>query len=167
MSRAYRPAPPCERLWDLYDYKPLTGELISRQTGRPVGRPNAKGYLYATLAGNANWAVHRAVWVWVTGKDPAEMQVDHKDCNRSNNRWGNLRLATNLENCFNRLARQRHGRHPSSYKGVNIVEGKYIYAVIQVNGKRVSLGRYETEAEAHAAYRGAAIVRDSEFWRAS
>jgi hypothetical protein len=29
--------------------------------------------------------------------------IDHKNCNRSDNRWDNLRLATNVENAHNRL----------------------------------------------------------------
>ena len=32
---------------------------------------------------------HRIIWMWMTGEDPGEMEVDHIDRDRFNNRWSN------------------------------------------------------------------------------
>lgn len=94
MPRQRRAMPDASVLWDRFDYKPLTGELVSK-TFPSRGGQKAKYLMTSihTAAGNHRFLVHRAIWKWVHGIEP-EMTVDHKDRNTRNNRVWNLREAS-------------------------------------------------------------------------
>lgn len=94
-------------------------------------------------------------------KPTGKLRVDHINCNPTDNRRSNLRLATAAENAWNRRA-ERSARIP--LKGVCLVKGKY-QAAIQRHGKRVHLGQFQTAEAAHAAYAAAAKVLHGEFAR--
>lgn len=89
--------------------------------------------------------------------------VDHKNHNTLDNRKANLRFCTRSQN----LANQRLVRGGSSrFKGVCLVPNhtkRKWSAYITLNKKRKSLGYYETEEEAAAAYDAAAIELFGEF----
>ena len=98
--------PPAQRLWELYDYKPLTGELVRKRyaaqpgdarttTGRKANR-----YLQSWVD-NDRYATHRVVWKWVHGTEPGE-QLDHINRDGHDNRIWNLREVTCSENLLNR-----------------------------------------------------------------
>jgi len=74
-----------------------------------VGSRNGDGYLYINLS-QKMYRLHRLSFVYM-GIDPTGFQVDHKDGVRNNNKWGNLRLATKLENCLNKEC-HRNGKEP-------------------------------------------------------
>ena len=81
-------------LWESFDYDPLNGKLIRKATsnGRKPRTPFAhkvNGYLAFGIKGNCCYE-HRLVWQWITGTEP-ELHIDHKDRNRTNNRFCNLR----------------------------------------------------------------------------
>ena len=93
----------------------------------------------------------------MTGKDPST-DVDHKDRNRKNNAWSNLRLATALQNKVNSA---RKGKLP---RGVHQRKGRTnFYAQIRVDGKPLHLGTFVTAEEAHQAYRKASLELHGEF----
>lgn len=106
---------------------------------------------------------HRVAWYLKTGKWPE--QLDHKDGNRANNKWANLRLATTSQNQRNK----KKGRNNTSgYKGVCWHKpGRNWCAMIEVNGKQKWLGRYSSPKLAHAAYIAAAKKHFGEFARAA
>ena len=91
-------------LWDKFDYRPLTGELVRRysdhfghKAGTPVGGKTPKGYLITTLRGKPIM-VHRLIYAWVTGAEPAEgLHIHHIDGNPRNNAWSNLVVVTPQE----------------------------------------------------------------------
>ena len=91
-------------LWDRFDYKPLTGELIRKfsdyyghKTGTAVGGKTPRGYLVTCIYGR-NTMVHRVVYAWVTGAEPPDgMHIHHIDKNPSNNSWNNLEVLTAQE----------------------------------------------------------------------
>ncbi|MCK4500883.1 HNH endonuclease [Candidatus Babeliales bacterium] len=98
--------------------------------------------------------ISRLLYDAFIGEIPKGMVVDHKDRNPANNSLNNLRLATRAQNAWN-----------SKKKGVQKHRGRY-RARITVNGKRISLGLYDTEQEAVDAYEKAAKEHHGEFFNA-
>jgi len=79
----------------------------------------------------------------MTGNWP-ERFIDHKDQNKTNNKWDNLRLATKGQNSMNR------GVQPNNklgFRGVCESFGKY-EALVAMNGKKVFRRRFDTVEEA-------------------
>lgn len=87
--------------------------------------------------------------------------MDHINGVRDDNRISNLREATGAENCRNRKKR----RNTRYAKGVTVKYGRFL-ARIWVRGKRICIGRYDTEEEAHAAYVASAEKEFGAFARA-
>jgi hypothetical protein len=153
-----------ERLKEVLRYDPIVGEFWwLKRTGpstrfdRPAGCLDKNGYLKIKIDGEQHYG-HRLAALYVLGYMPQE--VDHRDLNRSNNRWKNLRPATPTEQMRNR-------RGPSSASGVKGVrqEGSGWRARIRVNGKKLHLGTFETVEEAEAAYARASAQYHGEFGR--
>ncbi len=76
-------------------------------------------------------------------KAPTDSQVDHKNANTLDNRKKNLRLVTDQENKQNR--RRSKGYYLDKRRGSWV-------STIGLDGKVIYLGRFNTEAEARAAY---------------
>lgn len=82
-------------------YEPDTGIFRWRKrrgrvnAGDIAGRL-ANGYVMLKLH-QVDFFAHRAAWCLMTGSWPTA-QIDHKDQRRANNRWTNLREATNKQN---------------------------------------------------------------------
>ena len=95
-----------------------------------------------------------------------EMQiVDHIDGNGLNNRRANVRIASVSQNCMNR---KRAKNNTAKFKGVTYhAKDQKWWARIMANGRRVSLGYFETAAEAGAAYGHASNLMHGEFGRAA
>ena len=93
---------------------------------------------------------HVIVWILSTGKDiPQGMDIDHINGNKIDNRIENLRLVTKRGNQQNRK-NHRAGRlvGASYHKGYNSWQSQII-----IDKTRIWLGYYETEQEAHKAYK--------------
>lgn len=168
MTKAYKALPSAELLWETFEYKPLTGELIWRGKPSPklpagitAGHKNKQGYVVVHYKG-VLYQSHRLVWKWVTGQDPAGLQVDHVNTKKGSNRWGNLRLATITQNKANSTI---YSNNKLKVKGVYAGEyGKY-RADIRHKGRIKHLGSFSTIEEAAAAYAKAAALYHGEFAR--
>ena len=57
----------------------------------------------------------RVIWYLQTGEDPGKAIVDHKDRNRMNNCWSNLRLGTHAQNCWNRSGVKGYSKNRNSW----------------------------------------------------
>jgi len=77
-----------------------------------------------------------------------ELQADHINRNRLDNRRCNLRIATHNDNQRNRGAMRTN---TSGYKGVSI-RGKYIDAHLMVNNKKRHIGYFPDLISAAKAY---------------
>jgi len=150
-----KPLPPVEVLRELLHYAPSTGVITFRtfnhrhRKGDPLTRRNSAGYLVWTFDYQTFYA-HRLAWKLYTGEEPPEV-VDHVNRNKADNRWKNLRASDNTLNRYNMT--------PWGIKRLPGVQtkGKKFYAKISINGTQVYLGAFETEMDAHLAYRKAHI----------
>ena len=148
-----------ERLRELMDYNPATGLFIWKVArGRGVRPGDEAGYVAKDGRGRIQvegqpYLRYRLAWLWMTGAWPMH-DIDHIDGNPSNDSFANLRDVTNQVNSQNR-------RIPSIGKRVGKLLGtqyrpfqrkKPWNARIHCGGKGFSLGYFETEEEAHAAY---------------
>jgi len=94
---------------------------------------------------------------------PANMQVDHKNKNKLDNRRINLRVCSNSENQMNR---GKTKSNTTGYKGVGRKKrGKKFRARISAYKKTYHLGYFEKADKAGAAYRKAAKQYHKEFAR--
>ena len=90
--------------------------------GRRQLRFEGKIYLHARL-----------VYMYHTGEDPGELDIDHKDEDKLNDRIENLRLGTHSQNMFNRGANANNTSgnknvfwYPRNSKWLVRVAGKHI-----------------------------------------
>ena len=72
-----------------------------RTVGAAAGYRHCSGYRKITVCGR-EWFEHRLVWFWMTGSPPPDdLQVDHINVKRDDNRWINLRLVDQGANLAN------------------------------------------------------------------
>lgn len=157
------------KLRSLVCYDPSTGLFVAKidthkgrwKAGRKVGNLQSMGYLAISIEGKT-YLAHRLAWLYMTGKWPKHL-IDHKDRDKRNNRWENLREATVSLNQANRKV---GNQSRTGTKGVSRCKatGKF-RADITVNRKRKNLGRYNSVEEAQAAYLAAATDHFGEFAR--
>jgi hypothetical protein len=93
---------------------------------------------------------HSIIWVLSTGEDiPQGMEIDHINGNKIDNRIENLRLVTRRGNQQNQK-RHRIGKLVgASYCKI---QGNW-ESNIKIDKNKIFLGCYETEQEAHEAYK--------------
>jgi hypothetical protein len=100
----------------------------------------------------------RLAWFYMTGEWPIE--IDHRDGDRMNDRWANLREATRAQNEANKSVRRNN---KLGIKGVDIFEGKFRAQIYR--GRKYMLGSFSTLEEAAEAYAQAARDFDGDFAR--
>jgi HNH endonuclease/AP2 domain len=147
----YLPLPSKHTLEEYLSYDPSSGVLTWIQSpqqygnnavGKQAGTVKKNGYIRIQFKGRV-YAAHRIAWMLVHGQDPGELQLDHINGNRSDNRLSNLRLVDNQVNAFNRAAAKGVSFHKATSKWE---------ARIGINGQRRHLGLYESFDDARQAY---------------
>ncbi|MEO1538495.1 MAG: HNH endonuclease signature motif containing protein [Pseudomonadota bacterium] len=120
---------------------------------------NTDGYHHGKIMGKL-YKAHRVIWALESGSWPSSC-IDHKNKDRTDNRFDNLREATRAENSRNRSALAGSS---SKYLGVSWckMNEKWL-ARIEVNGRQLSLGSFLSEAQAAKAYDAAAVKHFGEF----
>ena len=150
-----------ERLREVLSYDPETGVftrkidiLCGMYRGRTIakagdvsGSRGTGGYLFVGVDGRQYYA-HRLAWFYMTGEWPKE-QVDHKNANRADNKWTNLREADHSLNSQNR--RKPNLGKPLQFLGV-YKHREAFQAKIEIEGKQKYIGSYKTAEEAYSAY---------------
>jgi len=154
-------------------FKSAKGRNIWRGVclGKQVGGKNADGYMMVALSvGGVSIRryIHRIIWEMHNGPILDGMMIDHVDCDRSNNKIDNLRLANDTQNACNTTRRKKP--NVAGYRGVTLCNDarrtfKKWRARVRVNGKEKTIGRYETPELAYAAYCEAAKEHYGEFAR--
>lgn len=142
-----------ESLLKSHYYNPITGLFYKRwkyKGLKQTGTSMKSGHLHCGVNGTT-YLVHRLIWLYMTGSWPKE-DIDHIDGNPSNNKWKNLRAGSHSDNLEN-LKRAKSINKSTGLLGAssNGQNGKFT-AGIQVKGKRIHLGTFDTAEEAHHAY---------------
>lgn len=147
-------------------YDPESGVFtrIGARGGYPHGSvvgTKKDGYVLVGLF-CSQYRAHHIAWLMMTGDwPPVDMDVEHIDRNRSNNRWSNLRLATRSQNNMNAGVRSDN---KSGVRGVGQRKdtGKW-YARIRAHNVLHLLGHYDTFEEACAARAEAEKIHFGEY----
>lgn len=127
--------------------------------GKSAGNVDSSGYR-KIMIGGINFRAHRLCWMLAYGEYP-NMEIDHINGIKDDNRLCNLRQVTRSENCMNMKLRSDN---KSGFKGVYWREhAKRFTANIWKDGKRKSLGYFDTAQQAHNAYVQAATHIHGEF----
>lgn len=138
---------------DLFSYDPITGFLHhlrsrgKRLAGDRACYPSSSGYLKVSVS-HKDYYAHRVAWYLQTGNHPTE-QIDHINGDKRDNRWENLREATNGQNSMNR---KKLSNNTSGFKNVDFhkASGKWRARVREANVERCA-GYFDTPAEAYEA----------------
>lgn len=125
--------------------------------GKVVGSPEPSGYLKVYFQGKYV-RLHRLAYI-LKGLVPPQ-QVDHINGIRGDNRWCNLRPASNMQNQYNRRGTSKLGHLKGAYYNKR---AKVWYSLIRYDGKRKYLGTFKTEEEAHTAYTAASLDLHKEY----
>jgi hypothetical protein len=165
-----------ERVSELFNYDPETGVLSwkrpenagdgrgrnwGKRAGYEINSGDGAGYRKVEILefGRSGFLEHRLIWVYMTGHWPTD-QVDHRNLVKNDNRWANLREASNVQNQANRGLRPHNS---SGRTGVSFhpSQGKW-HAELSIGRKRV-LHAYFHEREEAIAAREAALVHHGQF----
>lgn len=159
-----------ERVLDLLEYDPADGSYTWVRPTHPrikpgqlagaVGKKNNR-YVRIKVDGVTYYG-HRLAFLIMEGWMPEE--VDHRDLDRSNNTWTNLRPATRAEQNRNRPVQSRN---KLGIKGVSLEGGRYRVKIRGVDGKSIHVGSFKSPEDAQAAYASAARKLHGEFARVS
>lgn len=121
-----------KELHERLKYDPITGHFtwtlsplnLAGMRGKRAGNlKTSTGYITIQVDGVQRQA-HVWAWLYMTGSYP-DSQIDHRDRNRANNAWDNLRLATHSENGQN-----------IGFTGLSYIKrDKYWAVTLKVDGK--------------------------------
>jgi hypothetical protein len=137
------------------DYDRDTGSFKWKRRGKGVtvgtiaGSIGSNGYRQIVINKN-RYPLHHIVWLVEHGEMPPSM-IDHINGAPTDNRISNLRVTNNTMNQWNQ---KMHRDNTSGVKGVHRNKGKWL-ARISVEGRRITLGRFEAIEEAEGVIKAA------------
>ena len=83
--------PDLELVEAMFEYDPISGDLIRKQTGTVVGaNDRTSGYIKVRV-GSVTTQASRVCWMLFYREDPVGYIIEHKDGCKNNNRIANLR----------------------------------------------------------------------------
>lgn len=150
-----------ENLLQILHYDPETGfftwkyrhdmakEWNTRYAGTQAGYLDPSRGYYRIKINRKFYKSHRLAWLYMTGEWPKD-QIDHINRNKPDNRFENLREASQSQNNQNQALRSLVSK--SGFKGAHWHKGTWNSA-IQIDGRKVHLGCFRSHHAAHEAYK--------------
>jgi hypothetical protein len=144
------------KLREILAYDAHTGELTwktdvkysrAKAGEKPKYTIDKDGYMRLKANRKVHIA-HRVAWMIVNGEIPHDMQIDHVNHDRTDNRLENLRLVSNKGNQRNRSLNKNN---KTGLCGVRRRWKNSYIADIRVNGKKISLGSFDNIFDAACA----------------
>lgn len=136
----------------LFDYQ--NGFLVWKKSagtikaGKKVESVSNRGYVVVQVGGK-RYLAHRIIWLLLNGQIP--VMIDHIDGNKQNNLIENLREVNNTLNHWNE---RKRSTNKSGHKGVWWhKQSRRWEAACRVNGKQITIGRFERIEDAVEAVR--------------
>jgi hypothetical protein len=131
----------------------------TRKPGDEAGSVNSTGYR-VVVVDRRKYLAHRLVWLLTHGEDPGELEIDHINGDRTDNRPCNLRLCSCAQNVLNS---KPSSRNKSGVKGVHF-EGACRKRPWRAQYRCKRLGQFATKEEAIKAVADARkACKDKEF----
>ena len=153
-----------EYLLSILRYDKESGSFVRKvrrgghKIGTIAGAVDDEGYIEIRINGK-RYPASRLAWFYVHGEWPVKT-IDHKDRNKTNNSFSNLREADHASQNRNR---NKIKNCSSIYKGVSKIGNRWRAQITLENSKPKHLGSFTTEEEAYAAYCKAAKEHFGEF----
>jgi hypothetical protein len=144
------------QLREYLNYDPLTG-IFTRASNRSVrrwrkgqiaGSRHSKHGYWIIRINKKDYLAHRLAWLYVTGEWPTK-DIDHKDGDKTNNAFENLREVSEIHNSQNQ--RRAHKGSKSGILGVYQKGSRWV-STICIDKKPKHLGSFSTPEAAYAAY---------------
>jgi hypothetical protein len=143
-----------DHIQSILDYNPETGDFVWKThhrrpdlIGKRAGSPTNTGY-WAIAINNQKRLAHRLAWLYMTGVSPS-FHIDHRDGNKQNNKFSNLREVSRFGNLQNMRTATKANK--VGFLGVSAHQGKW-RVQIMVNGERIRESGFDTPEEAHQRY---------------
>jgi len=155
-----------QELRERLNYDPETGIFFWRKTtrqgfiGKKAGYIDDRGYIVIVIDAIARKA-HRLAVLYMTGNWPKE-KVDHRNLNKSDNRWTNLREATASQNQANS---RMYVCNMNGAKGITKRSNGRYRVQIRKDYKLNNIGTFDTIEEAKAAHTAAHVDAFGDFSR--
>lgn len=133
-----------------FETKRICNIWNTRFAGIIAGYVNMSGYIMIAIDGTRYYA-HRIAYYLMTNKQISlEVEIDHINGDRSDNRWCNLRLATSAQNNHNRGIGRNN---TSNWEGVSYhsLTRKW-RSRISCNGKCIYLGLFNEPEPAYLTF---------------
>lgn len=136
-----------------YKYSPQAGLFYRNKSktrrGGSIGHLNGSGYMGMRIFGYGFIFHHRLAFLAMTAKMPGiNDQIDHINGIKTDNRFENLRIV-DVRNNQNNKTIHRNGKLVGA---VFCEREKLFVSRIRVKNKRINLGHFKSEIEAHEAY---------------
>lgn len=147
----YTPMPSIDRLKELFTIDEENGILLRKKSKRgvPAGPVGCKNDRYWRCAVDGKlYLVHRVIWALANEQDPGELEIDHINMNKHDNRPCNLRACDRSQQMANTKTRRNS---KSGLKGIKSQNNRWV-AALTYKRKRIALGTFDTKEEAIAAY---------------
>jgi hypothetical protein len=163
--KTHRALPSKAELTRLFSYSFVEGALFWKERtspkaklSMPAGYTDPEGYKVITIAG-ISYRRHRLVWAYFHN-DPGDLEIDHVNRIKGDDRIENLRQASRRQNSYNTI----YSTNKSGCPGVCWHKRDKRWRVsIRKNGVNFHLGYFSDIEKAKQAYRKASLKLHQEF----